>query len=128
MAFQLLADVVVIFHLAFVAFALLGGLLIIKWKMAAWIHFPAAIWAAFIEFTGMICPLTPLENFLRRKSGVSGYDTGFIEHYIIPILYPESLNNDLQIVLGAVVILINAAIYAYVFLKRTRQQRNSPSS
>lgn len=128
MAYRLLADILVIFHLAFVAFALFGGLLVVKWKRLAWVHVPAAIWAALIEFTGMICPLTPLENFLRRKGGASGYGTGFIEHYITPALYPEALNNGLQIALGAIVILVNAAIYAYVFRRRAHQQRNSPSS
>lgn len=128
MVFRFLADAVVIFHLAFVAFALFGGLLVMKWKRAAWIHAPSAAWAVIIEFTGMICPLTPLENYFRNKGGLSGYDTGFVEHYIMPILYPESLDSSVQMVLGALVILINAVIYAYVFLKKTHQQQNFPSS
>ena len=122
MVFQLLADVVVIFHLAFVAFALFGGLLIMKWRRVAWIHVPSVVWAVFIEFTGMICPLTPLENFLRRKSGATGYESGFVEHYIIPILYPESLENSVQIILGILVIVVNADIYAWVF--RQSKQKN----
>ncbi len=122
MVFRFLADAVVIFHLAFVAFALFGGLLVIKWKRLAWIHIPSAAWAVIMEFTGMICPLTPLENYFRNKGGLSGYDTGFVEHYIMPILYPESLDSSLQIVLGILVIVVNAGIYAWVF--RQSKQKN----
>jgi hypothetical protein len=128
MLYRILADFVVMFHLVFVVFALFGGLLVIKWKWAAWVHLPAVAWAALIEFTGMICPLTPLENLLRNKGGATVYKTGFVEHYIIPLLYPESLNTDMQTALGAIVISINVLIYTYAFWKKTHQQRNSPLS
>ena len=119
MLYSLLADLVVLLHFSFVVFAVLGGLLVLRWFACIWLHLPAAIWAALIEFQGWICPLTHLENWLRRAAGQSGYETGFVEHYVVPILYPADLNSGVQIVLGLFVIVINVVIYAAVFRKRT---------
>ena len=115
MPYRLLADLVVILHLAFVAFALFGGLLALKWKRIVWLHVPAALWAAAIEFGGWICPLTPLEIWLRMQGGESGYSSDFIEHYVLPLLYPSSLTRELQVALGAVVLAVNLAIYGCVW-------------
>ena len=108
-----LADAVVVFHLAFIAFVLAGGVLVITWRRrVAWLHLPAVAWAAYAEFTATICPLTPLENALRLRAGQSGYEGGFVEHYLIPIIYPAGLTPNAQGVLGAVVIAVNLVFYA----------------
>jgi hypothetical protein len=97
-------------------------LLVLRWRRIAWFHLPAAVWAALIEFQGWICPLTPLENWLRARGGGTGYETGFVEHYIIPVLYPAGLTRELQIILGLVVAGVNLAIYGWL-LWRWRQRR-----
>ena len=117
---RVLADLVVILHLAFIVFAVLGGFLALRWKRCAWIHVPAFLWAALIAFAGWICPLTPLENWLREKGGAIAYSSGFIEHYIIPVLYPVALTRGLQIAMGFFVLGVNLAIYRWAF-RRTRQ-------
>jgi hypothetical protein len=114
------ADAVLLFHLAFVAFVVLGGLLVLRWPKLAWAHIPAAAWGAWIEFTGWICPLTPLEVDLRRAAGDAGYSGDFISHYIVALLYPEVLTRATQLALGAVVIALNAAIYV-VLARRLRR-------
>jgi hypothetical protein len=120
MLYSFLADVTVALHLAFVAFVILGGLLVMRWRRVAWVHLPAAAWGAWIEFAGWICPLTPLENWLRRAGGEPAYTSSFVEEYLLPVLYPASLSRDVQWALGALVLLINAGIYAIVFRRRRR--------
>ena len=114
---SLLADMVVLIHFIFILFVLLGGLLLLWSKRFAWLHLPAVLWAAVVEFTGWICPLTPLENLLRQKSGSFGYHTGFIEHYLHPLIYPVWLTPSIQIALGMAVLIINLGIYGWVFKK-----------
>jgi len=111
MIYRALAGLVVALHMAFVLFAALGGFLALKWRRAAWFHIPAALWAALIEFAGWECPLTPLENWLRRLGGEAGYQTGFIEHYLIPVIYPASFTRGLHVALGFLVLGVNLAIY-----------------
>jgi len=111
MAHSLLADLVVLLHFSFVIFAVLGALLAFKWRWIIAIHIPAVIWAAYIEFSGRICPLTPLENELRRNAGEESYSSGFVEHYIYPVLYPDGLTREIQLILGVTVLLINIIIY-----------------
>jgi hypothetical protein len=118
MLFRLLADLVVIFHVAFVLFVVLGSLLVIRWRRLAWIHLPAAIWGVWIEYSGWICPLTPLENALRVRGGEAGYNGGFVEHYVIPLLYPAALSRNLQWILGTFVIAVNVAGYGIVLGRR----------
>ena len=120
----LLADLVVVLHFSFVLFVVLGGLLVLRRPWVAYVHIPAAIWGAAIELAGWICPLTPLENWLRRQAGTAGYSGSFIEHYILPILYPSALTRDIQLILGVLVIAFNLTIYAYVF-RRRRGRRGS---
>jgi len=119
--YQILADSVVLVHLVFVAFALFGGLLVLRWKQVLWVHVPAALWAALVEFAGWYCPLTPLENWLRARAGEAGYREGFIEHYILPVLYPAELTVGMQIFLGCAVVGINALIYWRVYRARRAQ-------
>ena len=115
---RLLADVVVGVHALFVLFVVLGGLLVLRWPKVVYLHLPAAIYGAAIEFAGWICPLTPLENSLRRQAGDAGYSTGFVEHYILPLLYPSALTRTVQLLLGLLVIAVNFAIYVYVVRRR----------
>jgi hypothetical protein len=123
---RVLADAVVVFHLAFIVFVLAGGVLVITWRRrVAWLHLPAVAWAAYAEFTSTICPLTPLENALRRRAGQSGYESGFVEHYLIPIVYPSGLTPSVQVVLGAIVVAVNIAFYAIVW-RRSRQRGAIP--
>ncbi len=115
MIYALLADFVVACHLCFVLFAVGGSFLVLRWPRLIWLHLPAAGWAALIEFAGWICPLTPLENWFRIKSGETGYEGGFIEHYILPLLYPDALTRETQIVLGIGVVVMNLVIYSSLF-------------
>ena len=119
---RLAADAVVALHVAFIAFACLGGLLAWRRLGYALAHLPALAWAAYVEFTGSICPLTPLENRLRERAGQSGYSGGFVEHYVMPILYPVGLTPQVQVWLGAFLVALNVAIYA-VALWRWRRRR-----
>ncbi|MCY3729630.1 MAG: DUF2784 domain-containing protein [Nitrospira sp.] len=120
-----LADLLVLLHLTFVLFVLFGGLLILKWPWVMWLHLPAASWGALIEFTGWICPLTPLEQWLRETGGGLGYQSGFIEHYVLPLLYPAGLTGRVQVVLGLLVLLLNCGVYLLVF-RRRRQSIQRP--
>ena len=120
MAARLLADLLVGFHFLFVAFVVAGGFLVWRWRRVAWVHVPIAVWGALIEFAGWICPLTPLENDLRRAAGDAGYAGGFVEHYIIPIVYPAGLTRGLQIGLGIAVVVINVIAYGALAKRRTR--------
>ncbi len=113
-----LADAVVAVHFLFVLFVLFGGLLVLRWRWVRWLHLPAAAWGALIELAGWTCPLTPLEKWLRRQGSGAGYEGGFIEHYILPVLYPRALTRNTQLVLGLVVVLLNVFIYWRVFRRR----------
>ena len=120
-AYHLLADLVVIIHCGFVLFAVLGGLLVLRRRHWAWLHLPAFLWAGLIEFTGGICPLTPLENQLRALGGQEVYRGAFIDRYVMPLLYPDQLSQGYQIFLGSFVLVLNAAIYAALWRRsRTR--------
>jgi hypothetical protein len=119
----ILADLVVALHFLFVVFVVLGGLLVLRWPKAAYVHVPAAIWGTAIEFAGWICPLTPLEQWLRRQAGDTGYSGGFIEHYILPLLYPSALTRNIQLLLGFLVIGVNLAIYGYVLRRNGKRLR-----
>ncbi|MTI31596.1 DUF2784 domain-containing protein [Xanthovirga aplysinae] len=111
MPYNLLADLVVLLHLLFILFAVLGGLLLFKWRWLFFLQFPAAFWAFLIEVCGWYCPLTPLENHFRQKAGESAYSYGFVEHYIVPVIYPEVLNPTVALVLAAIVVCCNGIIY-----------------
>jgi len=121
MAFRILADATVVLHLAFVVFVLLGGLLVLRRPQLAWVHLPAAAWGAWVEFAGSVCPLTPLENWLREQGGRVAYGSSFIEHYLLPIQYPASLSRELQWALGGIVLLVNVAVYLVVLGRRTQR-------
>jgi uncharacterized protein DUF2784 len=114
------ADLVVLFHFLFVLFVVCGGVLALWWPRIIWLHVPAVIWGVLIEFFGWICPLTPLENRLRRAQGDAGYEGDFIAHYILPVLYPGGLTRGRQFMLGALALFINLAVYALVFARHRR--------
>jgi hypothetical protein len=115
----LLANALVLLHLAFIVFVVGGGLLVAWEKRLAWLHLPAAAWGALVEFMGWICPLTPLENRFRTLAGESGYEGGFIEHYLLPLIYPETLTAATQYVLGGLVLAINFLIYFWLWRRGT---------
>lgn len=112
--YQLLADLVVGVHFAFVLFVVLGGLLVVKWRRFLWLHVSAAFWGAVVEFSGWICPLTPLEIWLRRRAGRGDYRSDFVARYLLPVLYPEGLTRGMQIALGTFVVAVNLAIYGWL--------------
>lgn len=121
MASILLADLVVIIHAAFVLIAFLGGFLVFRWRWWAWFHVPAFLWAGFIEVSGGICPLTPLENRLRALGGGEGYQGDFIDRYLIPLLYPSDLTREIQITLGIFVVLFNMGVYGLYWYRLRRK-------
>jgi hypothetical protein len=124
--YALLANLVVAAHLAFVAFVVLGGLLVLRWPRVVWLHLPCVTWGALVALMGWICPLTPLERALRIRAGVGSYGTSFLEHYVIPVLYPGALTRGIQIGLGVGVVVLNAAVYAAVWRRRQRVTRPPP--
>ena len=122
MLYQALADLVVLIHAAFILFALLGGLLALRWHWMPCAHLPAACWGAAVEIFGWFCPLTPLENSLRRASGTAGYSSGFIERHLVPMIYPAEFTREFQLFLGCVVVAFNLVIYFAVWRAfRTRK-------
>lgn len=124
MLYRVLADLVLVVHFLFIAFVVAGGFAAVRWPRLAWAHIPCFVWGALIEFAGWICPLTPLENDLRVASGQAGYSGGFIEHYLLPVIYPGALTRELQIWLGLSVLALNAVAYAWL-LRRLRRGARS---
>lgn len=123
--YRLLVDLVVLLHFAFVAFAVLGGLLVLRWPKLAWLHLPAVAWVAYIEFYQHYCPLTPLENRLREQAGLDSYSGGFIDHYLMPVIYPPSLTPDIQLLLGVILVLSYIVIYAVAWRRHRRSNRKA---
>jgi hypothetical protein len=124
MLYRAAADSILVLHAAFVLFVMAGGLLVLRWPKLAWLHVPAVVWAAFVEFTGRICLLTPLEMVLRGYAGEAGYAGDFVEHYIVSLLYPDGLTRDTQATLGALVVVVNALIYAAVVVRERRRLKS----
>ena len=121
--YLLLADLIVILHLGFIVFAVLGAVLLFKWPRLVWLHVPAVIWAAITEFMGLICPLTPLENWLRQQAGADPYQSSFISHYLLPLIYPPGLTPSIQWVLGGILITLNVVIYAWLYRFKKKQTK-----
>ena len=115
MTYNIAATAIALLHLAFIVFVLLGGLLVLRWPKLMWVHIPAAIWGVLIEFAGWWCPLTKWENYFIKAAGRAGYETGFVNHYIMPIIYPSGLTRGLEIAIGIFVLVLNLAIYVRVF-------------
>jgi len=127
MTARALADALVTLHALFVVFALFGGALVAWRPRIAIVHLPAAAWAAWVELTGTICPLTPLENAFRSAAGAAGYEGGFVEHYLLPTLYPVGLTSRIQVVLGVVVIALNASLYGFAWWRIRRRRLADPA-
>ncbi|HXE36828.1 MAG TPA: DUF2784 domain-containing protein [Azonexus sp.] len=123
MLYRLMADAVLLLHLAFILFVVFGALLVWRFRRLAWLHLPAVTWAGVIEFSGWVCPLTPLENHLRRLGGEVGYAGGFIEHYLLPVIYPPGLSHEMQLGLGLAVIVINGLAYGWLLFRGRRRER-----
>jgi len=118
MSYRLLADAVLGLHLLYILFVVLGGLFVLRWAWVALLHLPAALWGALVELFGFWCPLTPLENHFRRRAGEGGYQGGFIERYLVPLIYPGELTRGMQIGLGVFVVLLNLAVYLWAWRRR----------
>lgn len=127
MLYRLGADAVLVLHLGFIIFVLLGGLLIARQRGVMLLHLPAVAWAVIAELTGGACPLTHWENLLRRLAGGAGYDTSFVEHYLLPLIYPDWLSVPVQYLLAAVVLLINVLIYGWLIWRWRHSKAASPS-
>lgn len=123
---RIAADLIVLLHLGFILFVGLGAMLCLRWKRVAWLHLPAAAWGAAIEFRHGICPLAPLEQRLRLAAGDAGYSGSFIDHYLLPIIYPEAIDPDFQYLLGTLVVLLNLAFYAWIWGRRAHGRSNLP--
>jgi hypothetical protein len=118
MLYQFAAATVLVLHLAFILFVLLGAALTVWWRWMPIVHLPAAVWGIFVEITGRICPLTYLENYLRVKSGQSGYADSFIEHYLLAIIYPAGLTRRAQFALAGALVIVNVVIYGRLLYSR----------
>jgi hypothetical protein len=121
--YRALADLILVLHLAFIVFVVAGGLLTLRSGWVPLVHIPAALWGVFIEASGRVCPLTPLENVLRRAAGSSGYASGFIEHYLVPAIYPPALSHPVQLALAGFVVLANALVYSVVWQRHRGARR-----
>jgi Protein of Unknown function (DUF2784) len=119
MLYRLSAEFVLLVHLAFILFALLGAAMAARWRWIIVVHLPAATWGFFVEFTGRVCPLTYLENYLRIKAGLSGYTESFVQHYLLAIIYPAGLTRELQFALSFVVLTINIALYGWIYIRKS---------
>ena len=122
MSYTIAVNALVVLHFAFVCFVLLGGLLVFRWRWVIWLHIPAAFWGALIEYQGWICPLTPLEQELRRLAGTEGYTGGFIENYLLALIYPSFIDWDWQIVLGTLVVVVNIIVYGSFIISRIKMR------
>ncbi len=120
MIYSFLADLLLLFHLVFILYVIAGALLIFKWAKTLWIHLPSCFWGMTVEFTGWICPLTPLEIQLRILAGEEGYTGSFIEQYLIPIIYPKGLNREVQMLLGSIVLIVNLSLYTLILRKKEK--------
>jgi hypothetical protein len=118
MWYRLFADLIVLIHVAFVGFVLLGGLFALRWRLVVWVHLPAAVWGAIVELSGWICPLTPLENWLRAQASETRHNGDFIAYYLLPILYPDALTREIQTIMGIGVIVLNATIYWWLWRRQ----------
>jgi hypothetical protein len=118
--FQVLADGVVILHLCFIFFVIFGGIIAVLWPKVLWIQIPCVMWGITIELAGLICPLTPLENYLRQQAGQMLYSGDFIMHYIEPVIYPEGFTREFQILMGFLAFVVNALVYIWLFSHRKR--------
>jgi len=128
MYYAITADLLLVLHLGFVCFVVAGGLLLLKWRWLMLLHLPAVVWGALIEFQGWLCPLTPWEQQLRLAAGQAGYYGGFVEHYLLPVLYPPGLEHNTQLILGSAVIGINAVVYGWIILRGRKPGHVPPSS
>ena len=125
MIYLLLADALVVLHFGFIVFVVLGALTVYRWPKMVWAHIPCALWGAWIEVTGTICPLTPLENRFRRMGGAEGYAGGFIDHYLVPVIYPSGLTRAHQLVLGGLVVAVNLGAYGFLLWRRARRSSDT---
>jgi small-conductance mechanosensitive channel len=119
--YQLGADLLVIIHLAFIVFVIVGSIAVLRWPWLVLLHIPAAIWGAVVVINGWLCPLTPWENSLRHLAGLEGYSGGFIEYYIIPLIYPMDITHNTQVLIGVIMVVVNLFLYGFVIFRLIRK-------
>jgi hypothetical protein len=124
--YKFLADALVVFHISFVGFVLFGATIVLRWRRAMWLHLPAVAWGIFVELSHHICPLTPLENRLRSWGGTATYQGGFVNHYIMPVLYPRGLTHGMQVALAIVILVLNCAAYGWLIASRRNREPVAP--
>lgn len=124
MIWLMLADAIVVIHLAFILLVIAGGLLLLRWPRLVWLHIPAVIWGALTEFLHIVCPLTDLEDRLRGMAGVAGYRSDFVTHYLLPVIYPPGLTAQIQLALGSLVVLLNIGVYGWLLWRLPRWRHN----
>jgi len=123
---RIAADAVLVLHLSFILFVVGGALLVMRYSWIVWLHVPAALWGAWVEFDNRVCPLTVLENLFRQRAGQSGYTESFVEHYLVPVIYPPGLTRTAQFWLAAILISINVALYSLWLLRRRKTRIKRP--
>jgi hypothetical protein len=126
MGYRLLADALVLLHAGFILFVVGGSFLVLWKRWILWLHLPACLWGALIEFYGWVCPLTPWEQALRARAGQGGYTGGFIDHYLVPLIYPSALTRRGQLLIGVLVVLLNAASYVVLWSRFRRVRAVRP--
>lgn len=128
MLYRFAADAVLLLHFAFILVVVFGGLMVLRWPRSVWLHLPVLAWGVGIELAGAACPLTTIENRFRVLAGEQGYAGGFVEHYIVPIIYPPALTRDLQFLLAGAALVFNALVYGWAFYRRRRSRLNEEHS
>ena len=126
MYYWILSNLVLVLHLGFIFFVVFGAFLVLRWRRIVFLHVPAAVWGVLIEYRDWVCPLTPLEHYLRQAGNRAGYSGGFIEHYLMPVVYPGCLDRKMQIVLGTLVLVINVAVYGWLLLRTKKAPSREP--
>ena len=124
----LAADIIVLVHLGFIVFVAVGGFLVVKWRKVAFIHIPCAWWGVLIACGGWICPLTPLEMHFRQLAGQAGYDGGFIDHYVLPLIYPAGLTRGMQVTFGAIILSVNVCVYGWLLVNLAKGGKDRAGS
>jgi hypothetical protein len=124
MVYCLLADVVFIIHLCFIVFVVIGAFFVLKWRWVAFIHIPAVIWGLAIEFLNAPCPLTPWEQQLLLRAGEEAYRGGFVDHYIVPLIYPDA-NPRFFLEAGIFLLVLNCVVYAWIIMRMRAKKRGN---
>jgi hypothetical protein len=123
---RLMADLIVVLHFAFIAFAIGGGIVVLRWRRVMVLHLPCVGWAVLVELMHWHCPLTRWENYFIARYGAEGYEGGFLDHYLIPVIYPDGLTPAIQVGIGLFVLAVNVAVYAFIVVQAFKPASRDP--